>query len=178
MLFYKKIILMTFVILGVTVATAQNNSDEKGVVINGVKWATRNVGAPGTFVSSPENYGEFYTWKEAQKVCPAGWRLPTQIEIESLVDIGSVQTAINDVNGGVFGSGNNVIFLPAAGTGDLSTNDLSKGQGHSGLYWSGTVSTRKSAHILLFTSTMKDSDVPIGLTRDRSGIHSVRCVAE
>ena len=26
---------------------------EKGVVINGVTWATRNVDAPGTFAASP-----------------------------------------------------------------------------------------------------------------------------
>jgi len=32
------------------------------VVINGVKWATRNVDAPGTFAASPEDKGMFYQW--------------------------------------------------------------------------------------------------------------------
>ena len=32
------------------------------VLINGVKWATRNVGTPGTFVQKPEDYGEYYQW--------------------------------------------------------------------------------------------------------------------
>ena len=35
---------------------------DEGVVINGVKWATRNVGAPGTFVAKPEDAGMFYQW--------------------------------------------------------------------------------------------------------------------
>jgi len=32
------------------------------VVINGVKWATRNVDAPGTFAVNPEDAGMFYQW--------------------------------------------------------------------------------------------------------------------
>jgi len=33
-----------------------------GVVINGVKWATRNIDKPGTFASTPESAGMFYQW--------------------------------------------------------------------------------------------------------------------
>ena len=33
-----------------------------GVVVNGVRWATRNVDAPGTFAQSPQNAGMFYQW--------------------------------------------------------------------------------------------------------------------
>lgn len=35
---------------------------DAGVIINGVKWATRNVDAPGTFATSAEDYGMFYQW--------------------------------------------------------------------------------------------------------------------
>jgi len=35
---------------------------EEGVVINGVRWATRNVGAHGQFVAKPEDYGGYYQW--------------------------------------------------------------------------------------------------------------------
>jgi len=86
--------------------------DVKGVVINGVKWATRNVGVPGNFVTSAENCGEFYTWYEAQNVCPAGWRLPTKEELQSLIDADNNLTRVNEVNGLAFGSKNNAIFLP------------------------------------------------------------------
>ncbi len=37
-------------------------NDDEGVVINGVRWATRNVDAPGTFTSKPEDFGMFYQW--------------------------------------------------------------------------------------------------------------------
>jgi len=35
---------------------------EAGVMINGVKWATRNVDKPGTFTAKPENTGMYYQW--------------------------------------------------------------------------------------------------------------------
>jgi len=35
---------------------------DEGVVINGVKWATRNVDKPGTFAATPEAAGMFYQW--------------------------------------------------------------------------------------------------------------------
>jgi len=37
-------------------------TSDVGVVINGVKWATRNVDAPGTFAAKPEDAGMFYQW--------------------------------------------------------------------------------------------------------------------
>ena len=42
---------------------------DEGVVINGVRWATRNVGAPGTFVQNPEDAGMFFQWNRLY-----GWR--------------------------------------------------------------------------------------------------------
>jgi len=46
--------------------------DEEGkwVLINGVKWATRNVDAPGAFTTKPEDEGMFYQWN--RKV---GWSI-------------------------------------------------------------------------------------------------------
>ena len=35
---------------------------EKGVLINGIRWATRNVGKPEFFTAKPENAGMFYQW--------------------------------------------------------------------------------------------------------------------
>jgi uncharacterized protein (TIGR02145 family) len=41
---------------------------DEGVRINGIKWATRNVAAPGYFASSPEDAGMFYQWNRT-----TGW---------------------------------------------------------------------------------------------------------
>jgi hypothetical protein len=46
----------------VTVTVALNPKTDKGVVINGVTWATRNVDMPGTFAATPESAGMFYQW--------------------------------------------------------------------------------------------------------------------
>ena len=91
------------------------NFIEQGVVINGVRWATRNVGAPGTFVVNPEDFGNYFAWEKAKNACPRGWRLPTLAEFHSLNDTGSEWITRNGVSGRLFGSGRNQIFLPAAG---------------------------------------------------------------
>jgi uncharacterized protein YjdB len=35
---------------------------DEGVVIDGIRWATRNVDAPNTFAATPESAGLFYQW--------------------------------------------------------------------------------------------------------------------
>ena len=87
-------------------------ADEQGVVINGVRWATRNVDAPGTFAEFPESSGMLFQWNRRKgwnatdryvegwdssmptgtawyienDPCPQGWRVPTQAEFQSLYD--------------------------------------------------------------------------------------------
>ena len=116
---------------------------DKGVFINGVKWTTRNVGAPGTFVQNPEDYGNHYqfnkgttdfllledylnsayansnSWLPANDPSPAGYRVPTFKEIQSLCDTTYVTNewiSLNGVNGKKFTDKRtgNSIFLPAA----------------------------------------------------------------
>jgi len=54
----RKVIAVAICLAGSVTLFAQ----ETGVVINGVTWATRNVGAPKTFVANPEDVGMFYQW--------------------------------------------------------------------------------------------------------------------
>ena len=81
-----------------------------GVVINGVRWATRNVDMPGTFAANPESAGMLFQWNRRQgwaatgnitgwdstyaggtewaranDPCPPGWRVPTNEEFRLLV---------------------------------------------------------------------------------------------
>ena len=51
---------------------------DEGVVINGIKWATRNVGAPGTFANNPEDAGMLFQFNSR-----TGWRINTWPPISS-----------------------------------------------------------------------------------------------
>ena len=155
-------------------APASQTYDE-GVVINGVKWATRNVGAPGTFTSSPFNYGEYYQWNNgttnilsyddyynsvyvnsdlwlpANDPSPTGWRVPTLAEINTLFDADKVSNEWIFLNG-VYGEKfidrvtGNSIFLPAAGCRSNALYDV----GVSGYYWCSTQPDSLNAYVLAF----------------------------
>jgi uncharacterized protein (TIGR02145 family) len=58
----KKIFLLLTVLSGTMFAEAQTATSDEGVVINGVKWATRNLVTHGTFVTNPEDYGSLFQW--------------------------------------------------------------------------------------------------------------------
>ena len=92
------------------------NITDKGVVINGVRWATRNVDMPGTFAETPKCFGMLFQWnrrkvwnvieqwgddwdssmptgtewEKENDPCPQGWRIPTQAEWQKLIDVGSI----------------------------------------------------------------------------------------
>ena len=88
----------------------------QSAVINGVTWATCNVGLPGTFTENPGYSFAYYqfnsnrawlpdspntemvmnhpgglTWEAANDPCPDGWRVPTKAEFESLFDVTKVR---------------------------------------------------------------------------------------
>ena len=120
---------------------------EQGVEINGVVWSTRNVDAVGTFAASQESFGMFYQWNRkvawpttgpvvwdntfppgtfdnlwspANDPSPAGWRVPTIEEMESLLDGYNVNiqfTTENGVSGRRFidVATTKSIFLPLTG---------------------------------------------------------------
>ena len=55
----RKVIAVAICLAGSAAMVAQ---EETGVTIGETTWATRNVGAPGTFVDNPEDAGMFYQW--------------------------------------------------------------------------------------------------------------------
>ena len=129
---------------------------------SGTKWATCNVGA-----STPTEYGNYYAWGETTTketyyistytytgnptILPSsadaatanwgsGWRMPTQTEMQELIDNCTVTWTIwNGVNGRLFtGSNGNSIFLPAAGgRGGSGFANV----GTEGTYWSSSLDT-------------------------------------
>ena len=149
-----------------------------GIVINNVRWATRNVDTPGTFVRNPQDAGGLFVWEVAQNACPRGWRLPTYDELQSLRNAGGEWTAGDRVNGRTFGMAPHQLFLPAAGwrsstSSAFSTNRAFSNVGTHGLYWSSTSSDTSHVMYLLIARTGST----VNTANPASGF-SVRCVAE
>lgn len=139
---------------------------DAGEVINGVRWATRNVDAPGRFVTNVEDLGMFYQWNRSvawtikgdvidwdtimpagdrwEKVndpSPAGWHVPTLSDIEKLLDTKKVKSEWVLENGVIGRKFTDLItkksiFLPAAGYRD--NDGILHGVDTQGIYWSGT----------------------------------------
>ncbi len=169
------------------------SSQDKGVVINGVKWATCNVDKPGTFVAKPENIGMYYqwnrkvaqvdsknvtndntyptgrTWEKSNDPSPTGWRVPTLEEVQKLFDYKRVSQE-NTIVDGVFCSkftdketGNSII-IPSFN---------SRGSAFS--YWSSTQRSEKVAYGFTCGSNSYGSGT---ITNGTRSWYNIRSVAE
>ena len=184
-------------ILGIStvIFTSCSKDDElsKGewVEINGVKWATRNVGSPGMFVKNPKDYGEYYpwnggvidsdTWEKENCPCPAGYHVPTIEEFDKLLDkfwVTREKIVIDGVKGIKFTykANGNSIFLPAAGV-YYSDGNLVVGVGLFGEYWSSSASSSdNSVYNTVYVLKFDYLNLLMISTVKSSGI-SVRCVS-
>ena len=176
---------------------------DEGVVINGVRWATRNVDMPGTFAETPESFGMLFQWNRKKgwsatdnivdywgripegtkwyaenDPCPEGWRVPTREELKSLYNAKNEWGTLNDVNGHYFGTKPNQIFLPAVGF-RCGWNRTLGGVGIIGNYWSNTQEDTESAIGLGFLGGLEGVCNYVGVCRGwRLNGNSIRCVAK
>jgi len=60
----KKIFLFSLATCCLLLITSceKDSYERESVLINGVRWATRNIDAPGTFTAQPEDFGMHYQW--------------------------------------------------------------------------------------------------------------------
>ncbi|MDR1678938.1 MAG: fibrobacter succinogenes major paralogous domain-containing protein [Prevotellaceae bacterium] len=137
---------------------------DKGVEINGVRWATCNVDVPGSFAATPESAGKFYQWNrktawnttdkkvenwdnttpegskwtKANDPSPKGWCIPTRDELESLLDTAKVNRTWDDKKKAYIftdKANGNSLFLPAVGFRSYSDGTRCYA-GMFGYYWS------------------------------------------
>jgi len=138
-IFFVLMITISLIVIAVTACKKEksddkNYSDDKeSVVINGVRWATRNVDMPGTFAANPESSGMLYQWnrkigwsatepminsnggtiwdpscadgdwEKANDPSPAGYRISTAAECVSLFDTSKVNVEYDVIYKGVKG---------------------------------------------------------------------------
>ena len=184
--------------LTVVEALETTATHDYGVVINGIRWATRNVDAPGTFAPTPESSGMFFQWNRKKgwnaidevvegwdsstptgtewyaenDPCPEGWRVPTIEELVWLRGADSEWTTKNGIYGNLFGTTPYQIFLPASGW--RHAYDGSRDYvGEYGLYWSSTQYDREEFARFLFFSGNRIGEVGSWQQTGRS----IRCVA-
>ncbi len=143
-----------------------------GAVIGGLTWAGTNIGMAGYFVGTPDDFGNYYTFDEAQTACPEGWRLPTREEFEKLIEAGHETTNIADVPGMTFGSGDNRVFFPCGGA--VTANGVTNIS--YGYYWSST--PKKNTAYGLSFNIFNFAYNNAGLKMTRTNGMSVRCVQE
>ena len=75
-----------------SVVDARDGRSYDYVTLGGLDWFSQNLAWQGTGVpfqaskATAPMFGSFYTWKEAveEEACPAGWRVPTREDWESL----------------------------------------------------------------------------------------------
>jgi len=207
------LIFWIFLIVGLSTVTFNSCSSKKGitdlhhdegVIINGVKWATRNVDKPGTFAAKPEDAGMFYqwnrkkawtvtgnvtnwnattpegdTWEKANDPSPTGWRVPTLVEIESLFDADKVNNkwvTQNGVKGRKFTdkATGASIFLPVVGFRSHRDGTLDDA-GSYGNYWGSTA--HEVGETSVYYLTFYIADAYRSYAYSRNGL-SVRAVAE
>ena len=191
-------------------AAKQGHQDAKdfieGVLINGVRWATRNVDAPGTFARNREDAGMYYrwnrrkghidgkyndwdnmnpggtTWEKINDPSPKGWRIPTADELRALCDTTKVKIqtgTLNGVNVRIFTdiASGKYIVLPAAGS-----LPINSGKGIEGRYWSNTRYNSETSFAISLQLNNKSkyysNDKTEVCRAYRSKGYSIRCVLE
>jgi len=178
----------------------KNTSSPESVMINGVRWAVRNIDSPGKFAATPEASGMFYqwnrskawsatgdltdwdnslqsgiSWESVNDPSPAGYRVPTKDEINSLLNTDKVNNEWVTQNG-VMGrkftdrATGNSIFLPAVSYLD---GDGILGSANLGYYWSSSLNETNDGYNLYFL----ENNASRGYSNRGFGL-SIRSVAE
>lgn len=125
-----------------------------------------------THISLDTITGDTVQWNTANNICPTGWRMPTKDELQSLINSGYKWTTVNGVEGCIFGSGSNAIFLPAIGY--RSSFDGSLLNEVNGYYWAKDQIGGTNNHLFL-----QDGGLTLGNVQLKLGnALSVRCVKE
>jgi uncharacterized protein (TIGR02145 family) len=201
-LFYSFVLLLIVSIIFTRCGTDDEGSKQEYATINGVKWATRNVAAPGTFSVTPESMGMLYqwnrrtaltatinsdtwdwsnaigaTWESVNDPCPEGWRVPTLTELRALAKAPFTKTTQKGTDGLLIGIGSNQIFLPITGilmdNGNGGVIDI--GHGNKGAYWSNTQEGER-AYLLYFSIPGVAGAMVYGDTEMKA--MAIRCVVK
>jgi uncharacterized protein (TIGR02145 family) len=165
------------------------------VLIGNLYWAGTNVGPSGSFAATG-TYGQLFQWGEntqysavpegsaeavkpsnwdtntptswSSNPCPAGWRLPTETELQ--IFNGKMTMGVSgSITGGYYAGTS--LFFPATGFRDAG--GIARRYGLGGYYWSSSTASSGGVYRLAFD---KDNAGNTGNDLPKSYAFSVRCV--
>jgi len=177
---------------------------DKGVVIAGITWATRNVAAPGVFADNPEDTGMFYQWNSktgwsatnpminseggTEWIYPwdgnnaASWEkmndpCPPGWRMPTQAELKKLSDSkgVWTTVNGVYGRQFGKLFLPVTGRREYDDGWLNHTVLEEGYYWSSTIRNSNS-YLLDFNESFVS--VSAALYSDRGYGYSCRCVLE
>ena len=165
----------------------------KTIVIGEQQWMKRNLNyeMDGSYyyndnVSTADNRncGQLYEWSAAMKACPTGWRLPTEEEWQSLVNLAGGKSVAGDkLRSQDWASGLDTYGIsaglcgyrdPNPGTFMGVTGRVYDNLGVTGAYWNSTEYGSENAG-LLHLSAYPDVTLDYG---KKTHAHSVRCIQD
>jgi len=123
-----------------------------------------------------DKYGFLYNWEAAKAAVPAGWRLPSDAEWQTLIDYANGESAKLKASEGWKNDGNGTdefgfAAMPAGfGTNDLMFYDLED----FGTWWSATEDSNQ-----VFTRGIRSTyENVLRNSNNKKGLFSVRCVKD
>ena len=157
-------------LVALSAADDQNPDNDAGF---GINWETAAYGG----IPPTANTGISWDMITANP-CPAGYRVPTNVELKGVATNNAISRTIGTWVSGDYTTGiyfGNSLFFPAAGIRNYTYGTWDSARGFSGNYWCSTSSPASTmAHAIQFT---QDTN-PIQIPGYRTSGMSVRCIAE
>ncbi|MCQ2125151.1 MAG: fibrobacter succinogenes major paralogous domain-containing protein [Fibrobacter sp.] len=209
-------VVLSLFAFGAIVACSESFTDERDgqsydvVEIGGKTWMAENLNFDMAATGASENsasfcpegdsrncskYGRLYTWEAAQNACPAGWRLPTREEFESLITVAGNGGDVAGGSGlevaaakagaalkatsGWFkkGNGTDEVGFAALPAGYHSSDEKFDGIGGYAYFWSSATDPDESAFAQYLFLDFSSDAAEIRSFVKSSG-YSVRCVRQ
>ena len=156
---------------------ARDNQDYQWVKYsNGHKWMAENLNfnSPATPCYGNEKEcgenGRLYTWRNANALCPNGWRLPLDDEWKSLIKLAGGRSSAYSVLTSEENSGFNATL-----GGSRDENGTFNFINEAGNYWTGSVNAEGKAGWINFSSDLNEI---MHLTQNKSMAYSCRCIED
>ncbi len=154
----------------------RDGSTYKTVKIAGATWLAENIKYIADDIdykatAKPDEYGYLYNWADAQKVCPAGWRLPTRVEFDRLLtQMGKGEKGSDNLRHRKWEKGKNISGFGALPAGSCDRSGCSF-FGTQAYFWSGTGHGKDRA----FGLYVDNGKVSVNSGKSSSYL-SVRCI--